>query len=194
MATLVDFGVRGAGGEILQPHLKNKWRLTFNGLGNLVSTEALTLQAITCDRPKISHEVVQLDRYNSRAYIAGKYTFEPITVTLEADVGGHVEAAIRAQQELQQRIIGMGGAPRLPTALAGADYKFSITQEILDGDNLSLSTFYIEGAWLENVDWGDLDYAASETLKVTMTVRYDHARQDINGNAKLAMGGYAPTL
>lgn len=194
MATLVDFGVKGAGGEILQPHLKNKWRLTFNGIGNLVSSEVLTLQAITCDRPKLSHEVVQLDRYNSRAYIAGKYTFEPITVTLEADVGGHVEAAIRAQEELQQRIIGMGSAARLPSALAGADYKFSITQSIMDGDDLPLSTFYIEGAWLENVDWGDLDYAASETLKITLTVRYDHARQDITGVAKLAMGGHAPVL
>ncbi len=194
MATLVDFGVRGAGGEILQPHLKNKWRLTFNGLGNLVSTEALTLQAITCDRPKLSYEVVQLDRYNSRAYIAGKYTFEPITVTFEADVGGHVEAAIRAQEELQQRIIGMGSAARLPAALAGADYKFSLTQEILDGDNLPLSVFYLEGVWFENVDWGDLDYAASETLKVTATLRYDHARQDIMGVDKLAVGGFAPTL
>jgi len=194
MATLVDFGVKGAGGEILQPHLKNKWKLTFNGIGNLVSSEVLTLQAITCDRPKISHEVVQLDRYNSRAYIAGKYTFEPITITLEADVGGHVEAAIRAQEELQQRIIGLGSAPRLPAALAGADYKFSITQSIMDGDDLPLSTFYIEGAWLENVDWGDLDYAASETLKITLTVRYDHARQDITGVQKLAMGGHAPIL
>ncbi|WAX21622.1 hypothetical protein [Stenotrophomonas phage RAS14] len=194
MATLVDFGVKGAGGEILQPHLKNKWKLTFNGIGNLVSSEVLTLQAITCDRPKISHEVVQLDRYNSRAYIAGKYTFEPITITLEADVGGLVEAAIRAQEELQQRIIGLGSAPRLPAALAGADYKFSITQSIMDGDDLPLSTFYIEGAWLENVDWGDLDYAASETLKITLTVRYDHARQDINGVQKLAMGGHAPIL
>lgn len=194
MATLVDFGVKGAGGEILQPHLKNKWRLTFNGIGNLVSSEVLTLQAITCDRPKLSHEVVQLDRYNSRAYIAGKYTFEPITVTLEVDVGGHVEAAIRAQEELQQRIIGMGSAPRLPSALAGADYKFSITQSIMDGDDLPLSTFYIEGAWLENIDWGDLDYAASETLKLTLTIRYDHARQDITGVQKLAMGGHAPTL
>ena len=192
MATLADLGVRGVGGEILQPHLKNKWRLTFNGLGGLVSSNALTIQAITCDRPKQSFESVQLDRYNSRVYIAGKYTFEPITVTFEADVGGEVEYAVRAQQELTERIIGMQSAPRLPAALAGSDYKFSVTQEILDGDDVSLSTFYLEGAWFENVDWGDLDYAASETLKVTCTIRFDHARQEITGVRKLAVGGFAP--
>ena len=194
MATLADFGVRGAGGEILQPHLKNKWRLTFNGVGNLVSGEALTLQAITCDRPKMSFEPVQLDRYNSRAYVAGKYTFEPVNVTFEVDVGGEVEYILRAQQERTQKIIGLLSAARLPAANGGHDYKFSVTQELLDGDNLALSIFYLEGAWFETIDWGDLDYAASETLKVTATIRFDHARQDVRGVKDMATGGFAPIL
>ena len=27
----------------------------------------------------------------------------------------------------------------------------------------------------------DLDYAASEAVQITMTLRYDHARQDVGG-------------
>lgn len=195
MATLGDLGVIGMGGEFLQPHQKNKWRLTFNGLGRMVNSEALTLQAVTCDLPKIAFEDIQLDRYNSRGYIPGKYTWEPVNVTFEADIGGRVEAAIRNQLEIQQRIIGMQSAPRLPTASSGSQLKFSVTQELLDGDMANtLTAWYLEGAWLLNVDWGDLDYASGETLKITCTIRFDHARTDIIGNDGLAVGGFAPVL
>lgn len=194
MALPLDMGVRGNGGEILHPQLKNKWRITFNGVGGVVDSQALTFQAVTCDRPKLSFEVVTLDRYNSRAYVAGKHQFDPLNITLEADIGGAVSTIIRSQLERQQRIIGMASAPRLPSALSGQDYKFSVTQEILDGDNTALEIFYIEGAWLENVDYTDLDYAASETVKIQLTLRYDHARQEILGKPGRATGGMAPIL
>ena len=194
MALILDMGVRGNGGEILHPQMKNKWRLTFNGVGGVLDSQPLTFQAITCDRPKLSFEQVTLDRYNSRAYIAGKHTFDPINVTFEADIGGGVASIIRDQIERQQKIIGMSAAPRLPTALAGQDYKFSVTQEILDGDNTPIEVWYVEGAYIENVDYTDLDYAASETIKITLTLRYDHARQEILGLPGRATGGMAPTL
>lgn len=194
MALIIDMGVRGNGGEILHPQLKNKWRLTFNGIGGVQDSQALTIQAITCDRPKLSFEPVTLDRYNSRAYVAGKHQFDPINVTFEADIGGGVASVVRAQLERQQRIIGIGSAPRLPSALAGQDYKFSVTQEILDGDNTPLEVWYIEGTWIENADWTDLDYSASETVKITLSLRYDHARQQILGVPGRATGGMAPIL
>lgn len=194
MALILDMGVRGNGGEILHPQMKNKWRLTFNGIGGVLDSQALTFQAITCDRPKLSFEKVTLDRYNSRAYIAGKHQFDPINVTFEADIGGNVSSVIRSQLERQQRIIGMAAAPRLPTALAGQDYKFSITQEILDGDATPIEVWYIEGAWIENADFTDLDYSASETIKIQLAIAYDHARQEILGLPGRATGGMAPTL
>jgi hypothetical protein len=194
MATLSDYGVRGMGGEFLQPMQKHKWRVTFNGLGRLVSTEALTISAITCDLPKQNMEEVQIDRYNSRGYIFGKNTFEPVNITFEADIGGRVAAALRDQWEVQQKVIGMQSAPRMPSATAAGPAKFSLTQELLDGDDGVLQAWYLEGSWLRDIDWGDLDYASSETLKITVTVRFDHARTDIIGADGLGIGGYAPVI
>lgn len=194
MAILTDMGVRGRGGEILHPQMKNKWRLTFNGIGGVRDSEALTIQAITCDRPKLSFEKVVLDRYNSRAYVAGKHQFDPLNVTFEADIGGGVSTVIQQQLERQQKIIGMASAPRLPSALAGQNYKFSITQEILDGDYTPLEIWYIEGVYIENADYTDLDYSASETIKITLSLSFDHARQQILGQPGRATGGMAPTL
>lgn len=195
MAVLTDMGVKGAGNEILQPMLKNRFRVEFNGIGD---DEVLTLQVITVDRPKLSFEEVTLDRYNSRAYIAGKHTFEAISVVFEADIGGGVLRAIQDQLEKQQKLIGMASAKVMPASRSGSRYKFGMKILQLDGDvgedddsDSVFEVWYIDGCFLQNVDYGDLDYAASETIKVTATVRFDHARQRITGSSEKAVGGQA---
>lgn len=185
MAQITDLGVDGTG--ILQPKLKHKWRLDFQGMAG--NSETLTLQAVTSDRPKMQFEEVVLDRYNSKAFIAGKHVFEPLVVTVEDDIGGGVAEAIRAQLEIQQQIIGIGAAPRLPSATAGADYKFALKQTMLDGDDTPLEIWVMEGMWISNVDWGELDYAASEAVRITLTLRFDHARDNITGVRGNATGG-----
>lgn len=186
MAVLKDMGINGNGDEILQPMLKNRFRVEFRGIGD---AEFLTLQAITVDRPKLSFEEVVLDRYNSRAYIAGKHTFETINIVFEADIGGGVLRALQDQLEFQQKLIGMDSRPLMPASRSGGRYKFSTIIKQLDGDAEVFETWYLDGCFLQNVDWGDLDYSASETLKVTATIRFDHARQDITGIKESAVTG-----
>lgn len=189
MGLISDLGVEGGG--IYHPQHKNRWRLLFTGMAGFAYP--LRLQAITADRPKLEFEKIQLDRYNTRAYIAGKYTWQPISVTFESDLGGLVVGAIQAQLERQQQIIGPGAAPTLPAASSGEVYKFGLTMTMLDGDSTELEIWRIDGCYLENVDYGDLDYAASETVKVICTISYDHARQFITGAhaGENATGGVA---
>ena len=191
MATIADMGVEGAGAEILQPMLKNRFRVDFIGLGagSTADLNALTIQAITVDRPKLSFEEITLDRYNVKAYIAGKYSFQTSNIVFESDIGGTVAAALQAQLEAQQNIIGMSPAPRFPAAQAGQDYKFSTVITQLDGDNTAFEIWYLEGCWIQNIDYAELDYAASETVKITTTLRYDNARQNIIGGVGKATGG-----
>lgn len=187
MALITDLGVDGGG--IQQPRLKNRWALTFQNMAG--DSEPLRLNAIQADRPKMQFEEVQLDRYNSRAYVAGKYTFEMVNVTFEDDINGGVTAALQSQLELQQNIIGLNSAVRLPAATAGQDYKFAVKMELLDGNTQVLEAFVLEGVFIQNIDYNDLDYAASETVKVTVSFRFDHARQNINpdGVSGKATGG-----
>lgn len=186
MAVLSDMGVRGQGDEIIQPMLKNRFRVEFLGLGD---AEFLTLQVVTCDRPKGSFEEIVLDRYNSRAYIPGKHSFETLNMVFEADIGGGVYRALQEQYEYQQRLIGMDSKPLMPTSRSGGRFKFETRIHQLDGDTTIFETWYLQGCYLANVDWGDLDYGASETVRVTVTLRYDHARQEINGIRENATTG-----
>lgn len=191
MATLSDMGVRGNGDEILQPMLKNRFRVEFVGIGG--DAEYLTLQVISCDRPKLEFEEVVLDRYNSRAYIPAKHTFQTINMVFEADIGGGVLRAIQEQLEYQQRLIGMAPRALMPTSRSGGRFKFETRLIQLDGDNTVFETWYLSGCYIASVDYGDVDYAASESIKVNLTLRFDHAQQDITGIKESAViGNRAP--
>lgn len=196
MATITDMGIpsdRGVNG-ILQPFHKHRWEVQFFLPGR---PEGLTAMAITADRPKLEFEEIQLDRYNSRAWIFGKHTFQPINIVFEPDIASSVHDTIVDQLERQQHLIEQGSFPFMGQADAGEDYKFGIRLRMLNGshtnsdglDGLELERWELEGCGLQNNDFGDLDYAASETLKTTLTIRYDHARLVRFASNKKATGG-----
>lgn len=190
MATLSQVGIAGVGNGILMPKLKNKWRVTFVGIGaNQGDSKDLSLQAVNLTRPNLTFEEVPLHRYNSTSYIAGKHVWEPMTLTVEDDITGKASQIIQNQLEAQQKLIGADG-PWLATAATASQYKFGAIIEMLDGDERVTERWKMEGCWIMTVDYGDLDYAASEASTITVTMRFDHARQELEGT-KLgtAVGG-----
>ncbi len=180
MATINDIGIPGVGSGILQPKLKNRWRVTFANLGGGADSQPLSIQAVTLTRPVLSFEEVQLDRYNSRAWVAGKHMFEPMTITLEDNVTGSASQVLQEQLQNQQFLIGAEGQ-FLAAAGEGSLYKFVTYLDLLDGNETVVEKWTIEGCFIQNIDYMDLDYAASEAVQITVTLRYDHARQDIGG-------------
>lgn len=194
MATLSQVGIAGVGNGILHPKHKNRWRVIFSGLGGALGANAsvpndLSLQVITATRPSISYEEVQLDRYNSRVFVAGKHNFEPCTLTVEDDVTNRATNAIQTQLESQQRLIGATG-PWLNTEATAFGYKFGMTLEQLDGNETVVEAWKYEGCFLSAVDYGDYDYTTGEKMTINLTVRYDHARQVLTaGVTGSAIGG-----
>lgn len=194
MATLANFGIPGAGAGILHPRLKNKFRITFLNLGKLVpgtNSRNLTMQVTNITLPNLTFEEVILHRYNSTAYVAGKHSWEPITVTVEDDITGLAARVVTAQLETQQRIIGSDLDGRwLNTAATGSDYKFGIKIDQLDGDEGVVQQWILEGAMVVSADFGDRDYSASEAATITMSIRFDHARHIESGSGYgTALGG-----
>lgn len=180
MATINDIGIPGIGTGILQPKLKNLWRVTFANMGGGADAQPLSLQAITVDRPKLSFDEVQLDRYNSRAWVAGKHTWESISVTFEDDVTGSASRVLQEQLQKQQWLTGAEG-PWLGKGEEGSLYKFVTYLDMLDGKEQVIEKWTVEGCFIQNIDYADLDYADSAVVTITVTLRFDHARQDIGG-------------
>ena len=194
MATLSQFGIPGAGAGILHPRLKNKFRVTYLNMGQLVpgtNSRNLTMQVTNITLPNLTFEEVVLHRYNSTAYVAGKHSWEPITITVEDDITGLAATVIKAQLETQQRLIGSDLDGRwLNKAATGSDYKFGVKIDQLDGDEGVVQTWILEGVQIMNADFGDRDYSASEAATITMSLRYDHARHIESGSGYgTALGG-----
>jgi len=193
MASITDIGIPGVGNGILQPKLKNKWRVTFASIGGGVDSQPLSMQVVTVARPVITFEEVPLNRYNSQAWIAGKHTFEQMTMTVEDDVTGTATRVIQDQVQAQQFLIGAEG-PFLASRGEGSLYKFVTTLDMLDGNEQVIEQWFMEGCWLQSVDYTDLDYSDSTAVQITLTMRYDHARQLIGGYDQgqgVALGGPA---
>jgi hypothetical protein len=201
MATINDFGIPDIGTGILQPKLKNKYRVMFNSIGYVPASQGLSIQAIQVARPSLSFEEVELHRYNSRAWVAGKHNWEECAIVFEDDITGQAATIIQQQLQKQQWLIGSDPAAQLYLATAGngAVYKFQTIIETLDGNTQPLETWTLEGCWLKQTNWNEMAYADNESMKINISIRFDHARQVIhpygggrpgdNGNGYATSGG-----
>ncbi len=190
MATLAQTGIPGVGNGILMPMRKNLWRVTFQGIAaNQGDSKDLSMQATNITKPNTTWEQIEVHRYNSVAYVAGKHTFEPVSLTVENDIGTKAGAIIMDQMEAQQQLVGADG-PYLASAASASAYKFGTKLEMLDGEDRVLERWIMEGCWFTSVDFGDLDYSSSEASQIIMQIRYDHARLELEGSgAGTATGG-----
>jgi hypothetical protein len=185
MSTLSQMGIPGAGFGILHPKQRHKWQVTFIGLASLVpgaSARELTRQATTVSRPSLEFESIEINRYNAKAYVAGKHTWSPIELTVEDDITGLASYAVQGQLETQQRLIGADLPGNwLNSASTGSDYKFGTIIEQLDGNEGVVEKWLLEGCFITTANYNDLDYSSADAVTISLTIQYDHARQVITG-------------
>ena len=173
MADLTQFGVPTTGtNAMVMPKLQYRFRVNLYDFGrNNGNTTDITQNVISVTRPSLTHDEVTLDAYNSRAYLAGKHTWEPITLTIRDDINGAVtkHVASQLQKQLNQ---GLQSAPT-----AGRDYKFGMVIEQLDGSQpgLVLESWSLNGCFIQNANYGENNYATSDQMQITLQIRYDAA-------------------
>lgn len=190
MATLNDFGIPGVGSGIMHPKHKNRWRITFANLGGGIDSQPVSMQAVEVQRPTVSHGRIELHRYNSVAYVAGKHEWSPISLTLEDDILGAASTVVQAQLQKQQWLIGAEGQ-WLATAAEGSLYKFVTYMDSLDGNDQVVEKWILEGCWIEKSEYDTFDYSTADQMKISLSISYDHARQSIGGYRGMgqALGG-----
>ena len=180
MAVTTNFGVPVAGTvATLMPKLQYRFRINFTGMGSdAASRTASTQNVISAGRPSITHEEVIVDSYNSKMYVAGKHTWEPISIVLRDDVNSNVVKLVGDQLRAQLDHTSQGaGITNAEGQISGLAYKFNMSIETLDGSSTAkvIDTWTLTGCYLSNVQYGDLNYGTSDMVQVTAQVRYDNA-------------------
>jgi hypothetical protein len=161
---------------LLMPKLKYRFRAIFENFGVSTPRTELTKQVIDFTRPSVSFDEMVVDIYNSKLYLAGKHTWEMVTVNLRDDASGQVARLVGEQLQKQMDFVEQA------SAASGIDYKFITKCEILDGGNGTseprvLETWELYGCYLNSVNYNDLNYGESAPVTIQMQIRFDNALQ-----------------
>ena len=165
---------------LLMPKLQYRFRVSLQNFGVTTPTTELTKQVVDVTRPTVAFEPIEIPVYNSKAYLAGKHTWSPVTLNLREDVNNNVQKLVGEQLQKQFDFFEQS------SAASGQDYKFSTTIEILDGGNGAntpavLETFELYGCFVTNANYNELAYANNEPMRVTLEIQYDNAIQTPQG-------------
>jgi hypothetical protein len=195
VASLTNFTVPlAAGGAssttqgLLMPKLKYRFRVSFVGFGvNTNNVVVLTTQVQDAKRPSVKFNGQALDIYNSKVYFQGKPEWDPLNVTLRDDATGAVSTLVG--QQIQKQFDFQEQA----SAASGIDYKFQLQIDILDGGNgtsapNTLESWTLYGCFLDQVDYGELNYNSQDPQTIALTVRFDNAEQLPAGGQTAGVG------
>jgi hypothetical protein len=158
------------------PKLQYRFRVSLENFGVSTPTTELTKQVIDITRPTLDFADMDIHVYNSVVRLAGKHTWNDITINLRDDVTGQVQKLVGEQLQKQFDFFEQS------SAASGIDYKFTTRIEILDGGNGAnvpnvLETWEIYGCYIKNANYQTLAYANSEPVTIQLALRYDNAIQ-----------------
>ena len=172
-----------AGGNqgLLMPKLQFRFRVNFLNFGTNTSTVELTKQVIDCSRPQVQFQEITLPIYNSTMYLAGKATWQTLSINVRDDASNTVSKLVGQQLQKQMDFVEQA------SAATGQDYKFQTNIEILDGGNgaaapIVLETWECYGCFIQTANYNTLNYATNEAVTIALTLRFDNAIQSPIGS------------
>ena len=187
-----------AGGNqgLLMPKLQYRFRVSFLNFG-VGATVELTKQVMDINRPQISFEEITLPIYNSTLYLAGRHSWNELTVNLRDDASGSVSKLVGQQVQKQLDMVEQA------SAATGQDYKFQTNIEVLDGGNGTavptvLETWECYGCFIQQANYNTLNYGTNDVVTISLTIRFDNAVQSplasgVGTSVGRALGGALTT-
>jgi hypothetical protein len=161
---------------LLMPKLQYRFRVSFEGFGVSNPKTELTKQVMDFARPQVQFGDIVIDAYNSKVKLIGKPEWQDVTVNFRDDAAGNVSKLIGEQLQKQFDFMEQS------SAASGIDYKFITRCEMLDGGNGAnaptvLETWELYGCLVSQVQYGEVNYATNDPVKIQLTIKYDNAIQ-----------------
>lgn len=142
-----------------EPKRKNRWIFAIEGI------DAFILK--TAARPSFTIGEQEINFINAKRYIAGKMTFDTMSVTLHDPI-----APSGAQQVMEwirthyESVSGRAGYADF--------YKRDCQLKMLDPVGTVVELWDIKGAFLINANFGDLSYDGEDPADISLTIRFDN--------------------
>ncbi len=145
-------------GDNFEPKRKFRWIIAINGI------DAFT--AKTSTRPQVTFDETIIDFINGKRYLAGKATYAPLNLTLYDPI------APSASQKVMEwiRLCYENATGRMGYATF---YKKDIGLKLLDPVGVVVEEWLLQGTWIQDANWGDLDYSTSDPVDISLVLRFD---------------------
>jgi len=144
-----------------EPKQEHRFKMYINGIPSYIIESS--------DYPKMDFDTVSLPHINTTRKLAGKGTWQPITITLLDPISpSGAQAAIEWQRLCYESITGRAGYSSM--------YKKELRLEVLGPVGDVVSEWRIVGAFIKSVDYGKGDWNSTNTVnKIPITIEFDYA-------------------
>ena len=143
-----------------EPKLQNRFLMKIDGI------PAYLIKKIS--RPSITFGEVVLDHINVKRKIKGKANWENITCDLYDPVTPSGAQAVMEWVRLShESVTGRDGYSDF--------YKKDVNFQVLGPVGDVVEEWTLKGAFIQDAQFGDLDFGSSDPVEITLTLRYDYA-------------------
>jgi hypothetical protein len=117
-------------------------------------------------RPHIKINSTEIQFLNTSTYVAGRFTWDPISVKFRDPIGPSAAQALMEWVRLHaESVTGRMGY--------AAGYKKNIDLEMLDPTGVVVEKWILEGTFLTDVSFGELAYSNDGIAQITASLRMD---------------------
>ena len=143
-----------------EPKMKNRFIMNIDGI------PAYLIK--TANRPSIQFDEVVLEHMNVTRYVKGKGRWQPIEITLYDPVVPSAAQSVMEWVRLShESVTGRDGYSDF--------YKKEVTFQLLDPVGDVVEEWVLKGCFIESATFNDLDFASSDPVDVTLSLKYDYA-------------------
>ena len=120
------------------------------------------------NRPSLESDEVVLEHMNVTRYVKGKSRWQPLEIMLYDPVVPSAAQQVMEWVRLHhESVTGRDGYSDF--------YKKNITFNLLDPVGAVVEEWELKGAYIQSANFGDMDFASSDPVEISLTLRYDYA-------------------
>jgi len=139
----------------------NRWILNFPSSLGINSWTLASAQ-----RPTINTNPVEIPFLNTSTYVAGRFTWNPITAVFRDPIGPSSSQALMEWIRLcSESVTGRQGY--------AVSYKRDVDLQMLDPNGVAVEKWILQGTWITDADFGSLSYDDDNLATITATLRMD---------------------
>ena len=143
-----------------EPKLQNRFIMQIGGINAYLIKST--------NRPSIQFDEVLLEHMNVTRYVKGKGKWQPIEITLYDPVVPSAAQQVMEWVRLShESVTGRDGYSDF--------YKKDVSIQVLGPVGDVVEEWELKGTYIEQAQFGDLNFAESSPVEITLTLKYDYA-------------------